>query len=152
LVYALPLASDLQYVVHSDFGFQHAAVPTAGAGGGADDAQWFGINQYLFWTCSSAWKWGANLEWFRDDDGFRVLGAGPSFGAPNARSFGRGPFAGDFYRVTPGPQWTPHGNVLVRPSLLFDVYDGPGQAGARPFDDGASRRQLLLNLDLVLFF
>jgi hypothetical protein len=51
-----------------------------------------------------------------------------------------------------GPKWTPHKNVMVRPTLAWDFYDGPGAGGARPFDDGTKDNQLLLNVDMVLFF
>lgn len=150
LVYTLPLAPAWQWVVQSDFGFQHAAVPDPA--GGRADAEWFGLNQYLYWDASSDWRWGMALEWFRDDDGSRVLSAVPSFGSPNGRSFGRGPFAGDFFRATLGPRWQPHPNVWVRPSVLVDGFDGHRSNGLLPFDDGKDRVQWLANVELVLFF
>lgn len=150
LVYTLPVASDWQWVVQSDFGFQHAAVPDPA--GGSEDAEWFGLNQYLFHDAGPAWRWGLAVEWFRDDDGARVASPVPSFGSPNGQAFGRGPFAGDFFRATVGPRWQPHPNVWVRPAVLCDVFDGHRSGGMLPFDDGHDRVQVLANLELLLFF
>lgn len=150
LVYTLPITTAWHWVLQSDFGTQHAAVPMGD--GGRDDAQWFGLNQYWFLTCSAEWRWGLGLEWFRDDDGFKVASPVPSFGTPEGRSFGRGPFAGDFFRATFGPQWRPHANVWVRPSVLVDGYDGHRSNGLLPFDDGQDRVQWLANVELLLFF
>lgn len=150
LVYTLPVAPDWQWVVQSDFGFQHAAVPDPA--GGREDAEWFGLNQYVFYDADPAWRWGLAVEWFRDDDGARVASPVPSFGTPNGRAFGRGPFEGDFFRFTLGPRWQPHPNVWVRPSLLCDFFDGHRSGGLLPFDDGNERVQGLVNLELLLFF
>ena len=50
------------------------ATPTAKAA--FEDADWYGINQYLLYTLGDKkWSAGARVEWFRDDDGTRVLGA-----------------------------------------------------------------------------
>jgi len=146
IVYSRPLTEKLQYVFQSDFGAQSAALANG------QGAQWYGVNQYMIWTQNDCWKWGANFEWFRDDDGFRVVGATPSFGSPAARSFGRGPFQGDFFRMMAGPSWTPHNNVVVRPAIVYDWYQGPGAGGLQPYDDGTKKDQLLLNLDVVVHF
>lgn len=150
VVYTLPVAEAWQWVLHSDFGFQHAAVPDPS--GGREDAEWFGLNQYVYWDVGADWRWGLGLEWFRDDDGARVASPVPSFGSPNGTSFGRGPFAGDFFRATLGPRWQPHPNVWVRPSVLVDGFDGHRANGLLPFDDGKDRVQWLANVELVLFF
>lgn len=57
LVYTLPVAPDWQWVVQSDFGFQHAAVPDPA--GGREDAEWFGLNQYRVLRCRSRLAVGA---------------------------------------------------------------------------------------------
>ena len=151
LVYSLPLASDVQWVVQTDFGFQHSALPATGPGDRSEDAEWYGLNQFVF-AGTGSWRWGAGYEWFRDEDGARVVGAAPSFGAPDGRSFGRGPFRGNFHRLMLGPQWRPHGNVMVRPVALLDWFDGARSGGVLPFDDGTERQQLLFVIDLVLLF
>ncbi len=152
LVYNVQLTDEVNWVAQSDFGWQADAVSVAS--GRANDAEWFGINQYLTWQLDPEWSVGMNLEWFRDNDGFRVVGAEPSFGSPRATSFGRGPFQGDFYRAILGGQWSPHPNLVVRPALVFDVFAGraTGAAQGLPFDDGTARTQLLAIVDVLVFF
>jgi hypothetical protein len=148
LVWSLPLAADWLWVVQSDFGYESHALTSAGGGA----AQWYGLNQYLLWTLGDAWQLGANLEWFRDDDGFRVVGSAPSFGSPRGRSFGRGPFRGNFYRAMLGANLTLHPNVTLRHAVVFDVFDGAAAAGLQPFDDGGRDDQWLFTVDLLLSF
>lgn len=151
LVYTNPLAENVTWVVHTDLGYQNNAVTPKGSG--RNDAWWYGLNQYVTWTLNSEWSLGANLEWFRDEDGFRVGSPLPSLGTPNSTSFGRGLFQGNFFRAVVGPQWAPHPNLLVRPAVVYDCYQGPGATGgAKPFDGGTSDDQLLVMLDLVVFF
>jgi hypothetical protein len=146
LVYQRQLSQSTQYILQSDYGNQERAI--AGR-----SAQWYGINQYLYWKQNDCWKWGANVEWFHDDDGFRVGQVLPSFGSPNARGLARGPFQGDFYRIMAGPNWTPTANWTIRPTLVYDWYGGPGDAlGRQPFDDGTRKDQFLLNVDAYFIF
>jgi hypothetical protein len=146
VVYSRPVNECVQYILQSDFGTQSRAI-------GAQSAQWYGINQYLYVKRSNITSWGGNFEWFRDDDGFRVGQVLPSFGSPNGRGFARGPFEGDFFRIGIGPRYTPNNNVIIRPTMIFDWYSGNGAPnGARPFDDGTKNTQLLFNIDLVVLF
>lgn len=146
LVYSRQINPCLQYVIQSDFGTQTDAL------GPGLSAQWFGVNQYLYWKQNDCWKWGANFEWFRDDDGFRVGTVLPSFGSPNARGFVGGPFEGDFFRLMVGPNWTPTANWTIRPTLVYDWYSGPGAGGLQPYNAGASPSQFLINLDAYFVF
>lgn len=151
-VYTRPLNDCWTYTFQSDYGFQ-ANFNTAGAGAANRNAEWYGINQYLYYKQNDCWSWGANFEWFRDDDGFRVGTVLPSFGSPNARGFVGGPFEGDFFRLMLGPNWTPTANWTIRPTLVYDWYSGPGAAGgAQPYNAGASSNQFLLNLDAYFVF
>lgn len=147
LVWTLPLAAAWQWVLQSDFGYESRALTTDGRA-----AQWYGLNQYLFWSATEHWHLGANLEWFRDDDGFRVLGPAPSFGSPRGRSFGRGPFRGNFYRAMVGANWSPHPNLTLRHAIAYDRFDGERASDLLPFDDGAGSDQWLFLVDLLLRF
>ena len=55
-------------------------------------AEWYGINQYLFYKLNCCWTAGSRFEWFRDDDGFVVTGLRP--GNPLVGNF----FARQFLR------------------------------------------------------
>src|SRR5690606_1023500 len=117
-------------------------------GAAAQDAEWYGLNQYLIYTVNDCWSYGLRAEWFRDDDGVRVGGIGNTAGTKR-RGWTGGGFAGDFYEVSIGANWKPHANVLVRPELRWDWYDGPaGNGGLQPYDDGTSDDQFLLGTDV----
>jgi hypothetical protein len=124
-----------QYVFQNDVGWQQGAnafpgIAPAGANG-ARWAEWYGINQYLFYKINDCWKAGLRAEWFRDDDGDRVTG----LRNPNNSIFGDN-FVGNFYEISAGLNWTPSANLTVRPELRYDWIDQdlpPSVAGSRPY-------------------
>ena len=128
-----------QYVFQHDYGWQAGA--NAAAPGQA--AEWYGINQYLFYTVNDCWKAGARFEWFRDDDGSRVTG----LRNPSNAIFGQS-FAGNFYEFSVGMNWTPSANLTVRPELRYDWFDGVGTV-AGPFNAGTENSQFLLGFDAI---
>ena len=131
----LPLTCRLDYVFHQWLGFQEDCAPTG------DRADWYGIDQYAYYTINDCWKAGMRFEWFRDEEGTRVGLNRPS--NPN-----NPPLAGDFYSVSCGLNWTPSSNFVLRPELRADWYDG----AANPYDDGTKSSQFLLGVDGILMF
>ncbi|MEQ8790789.1 MAG: porin [Pirellulaceae bacterium] len=122
-VASLNLTDNLQWVGQCDIGRQiGGSQTTAGL-----DAEWYGINQYLFYTLSDAWQVGGRMEWFRDDDGARVAAVGNANPAT-------GPFAGDFFEITMGANWRPFSNLVVRPEMRWDWFD-PNAGIGSPFND-----------------
>jgi hypothetical protein len=113
-------------------------------------AEWYGINQYLFYTINDCWKAGARFEWFRDDDGARVGAVRP--GNPLAA----GGFAGNFYDIALGLNWSPHANIMVRPEVRWDWYDGDILAGSNgPFDTDnppGDDDQMLAAIDVIFLW
>jgi hypothetical protein len=105
------------------------------------DALWYGIDQYLYYTINDCWKAGSRFEWFRDEDGTRVGLNRPS--NPN-----KPPFFGNFYSLSAGLSWTPTSNLMVRPELRWDWFDGAGV----PCADGTKDDQLLLAADVIWRF
>ena len=132
-VFSYNVSCNLEYVFHHDYGWQENAT-TPGT-----DAEWYSVNQYFFYTINDCWKAGMRLEWFRDDDGFRV--AGIRAGNPNA-----GPFVGDFYELTLGLNWTPSSNLVVRPEIRWDWFQGTGL----PYNDGAADDQFTAAIDMII--
>ena len=138
-----------QYILVHDLGVEDNA-PLSGR-----QSQWYGLNQYYIYALNSQWAVCMRAEWFRDQDGVIVDGPGT---VPGVRAWsGRG-FAGNFYEVTAGLNWRPHQNVIFRPEVRYDWYDGglgtdglAGQPGL-PFNDGRSSTQLLTAADLILLF
>lgn len=133
----LPLTSNLEYVFHHWLGFQED-----GALGG-ERADWYGVDQYFYYTLNDRWKTGLRLEWFRDEEGTRV-------GLNRASNPNNPPFAGNFYSIALGVNWTPTYNLIVRPELRADWYDG--SAAPLPFDDGDDDSQFMLGCDAILLF
>jgi hypothetical protein len=139
---------DWNYVLQNDVGWQHDADPYSNF---TQSAEWYGVNQYLFYTINDCWKAGTRFEWFRDDDGVRVGGIRP--GNPLPVSGVDPGFAGNFYALTAGLNWTPHANVTVRPEIRYDWYDGNADPnGGQPFDDGSRTDQFLYGVDLILLW
>lgn len=105
------------------------------SGAGAQQAQWFGINQYFQYTLNDCWAAGMRLEWFRDDDGTRVI-AGNS---------------GNYYEVTWGLNYSPCDSLMIRPELRYDWYKGDISGGA-PFDNNTKTAQVSGGFDLIYMF
>ncbi|WP_425617816.1 porin [Anatilimnocola sp. NA78] len=142
LVYTRNFSEKWQYIFQHDYGHQ-----VGGQIGGGGSAEWYGINQYLFYTINDCWKAGFRGEWFRDDDGVRVTGL--RAGNPIAGSG----FAGNFYEITGGLNYTPTANLTIRGEVRYDWFEGISVAGAPlPYDDGTRSDQLLLGLDFIYLF
>ncbi len=153
LVYSRPINDKTTYVAQSDFGVQ------ANALGDGRAAHWYGLNQYLYYKVNNCWSWGVNAEWFRDDLGFRVGGFLPNYTSGQVNSVIRGlpttmsGFAGNFFQITCGPRWTPNPNLVIRPNMRWDWYNGDRNAnGFTPYGDGQQFQQGILGTDVILVF
>jgi hypothetical protein len=157
LVYSKPVTDQLTYVAQSDFGVQSDAIAHNGK-----SAFWYGLNQYALYKINDCWSMGANFEWFRDEQGYRVGGFLPNtYAVPGSQARGlstsRYGYQGNFYQVTVGPKWTPTKNIIVRPNLRFDWFDGgidkfvnPGKLA--PYGDGLKNAQTIFATDFVFLF
>ena len=117
-----------QYVIQHDYGNE------PGAGVAGTFGNWYGVNQYLFYTINERWKAGMRFEWFRDGNGSRVPGADQT---------------GDYFELSSGVNWTPTEHIVVRPELRWDW---TGTADYHPFGDNTRSNQLLLDCDVVVRF
>ena len=131
-VLELTLTEKLTYILQHDLGDN--------SGLGAGDGEWYGINQYLIYEINDRWAAGLRIEWFRDDDGARVF---DNIGNT---------FAGNFYEITLGLNYKPHANVVLRPEIRWDWYDGTAAPGAQPFDNGQNTTQFAGGFDLIVTF
>lgn len=129
-MYSLVLEHDitdkLHYVLQHDLGVE--AKTTFGRA-----AQWYGVNQYLFYDILPNLSSGLRVEWFRDDDGVRVLGNG------------RGE---NFIGVTGGLNYTPIAGFTLRPEVRYDRATKDNIA----FDDGRDDDQILLSISGIFRF
>jgi hypothetical protein len=139
LVATVKLTDRLTYVIQGDYGETWDEVNRS-------KDVWDGLNQYMFYTINDCWAAGIRTEWFRDRDGSRVSGRG--LGNRNT-----GPYAGDFYEITLGLNWSPHANLTVRPEARWDIFDPigtPGNLGA--YDAGDRNTQFLFGCDVICTF
>ena len=140
------------YVVQHDMAHQDdaAALGNLPGIGVNPHAEWYGVNQYLFRKINDCWTAGFRFEWFRDDDGVRVTGLRPDAGHPLFAV--PGSFAGDFYEMTAGVNWKPNQNIVVRPEVRYDWYDGLYLNGIEPFSDGNRTDQFLAAVDVIVLW
>lgn len=140
------LNKKLRYVLQHNLGFENNGDPRSN-----EDAEWYGLCQYLFYAMNKKWEAGLRLEWLRDDDGL-FYGAGNVPG--NSRAWNGGPgFAGNWFEVSWGLNYRPCPNVVVRPELRYDWYDGIRDVkGNLPFDDGNKTYQLTIATDLIITY
>lgn len=129
LVYKHKFQSDWQYILQSDLA-SNTNIP-------GDSTTWYGVNQYLIKELNCCWSVGARFEWFRDQDGVRVVD-----------SNGAGGFAGDFWAATFGVNWKPHTNVTVRPEVRYDWYTGAGN----PYANATADEQFTFGVDGIVTF
>ncbi len=142
IVWSRTFTSRLSYVLQSDYGNQNLN-PIGG-----QNAEWYGVNQYVFYKLNCCWSAGARIEWFRDDDGYRVTGLRQGNAIAGAS------FPGNFYECTLGLNWKPNANLIVRPEVRWDWYEGevnqnPAVAATSPYDAGTRNNQFLYGLDLI---
>jgi hypothetical protein len=128
LVFEEQISENWQYVIQHDYGSE----PGAGVHGSV--ANWYGIDQYLFYKISDCWKAGMRFEWFCDLNGARVPGDTQT---------------ADYFEWSTGLNWTPNERVMVRPEIRWDW---TGTPNFYPFGDGARSNQVLLDCDVVVRF
>lgn len=112
------LTEKLTYVIQHDRGAQQGAIPYTDAFGDnyRRKAEWYGINQYLFYQINDDLKAGVRYEWFRDDDGFRVIS--DQQGA-------------NYHELSAGLNWKLCDCLMIRPECRWDWAD---KIGNQPFD------------------
>lgn len=109
IVYSRNLSDNLEYVFQTDYG------TNTGIGGTGNE--WYGANQYLFYTLNDCWKAGARYEIFRDQ-----AGAGQTGRVGNGVE--------EYQAATLGLNYTPTKNFTVRPETRWDwVENGTGAFG-----------------------
>jgi hypothetical protein len=145
------LNEKLLFAFQHDYGFEQNGSVLAQ---GSEDAEWYGAAAWLIYTLNPCWSAGVRFEWFRDDDGSRIAGVGNLLGTSRGWLGGPG-YAGNFYDLSVGLNWRPRSNVLFRPEVRWDWYDGaPSPIGPDPlpFDAGNRKDQFTFAIDLLLTF
>lgn len=150
LVFTYNVTERWQYVFQHDNGWQENGVAPG------VDAEWYGVNQYLYYKVNDCWKFGLRGEWFRDDDGVRLSQFPVREGglANYAGSLGQAPAlpgdaAGNYYEVAAGANWQPTNNLMLRSELRWDWSSGTAIA---PFNDLTKDSQFIAGFDALIFF
>ena len=151
-VYINELSDKLTYVFQNDNGWQfNAGTPDTLNQAQPGTALWYGINQYMFYTFSDNVVGGMRLEWFRDNNGYRVINPirNALFGGP----FQNG-YQGNFWQATWGLNWKPNGsrNWMIRPELRYDWYSPDDPAGPLPFGNFNEYGQFYGGCDVIWQF
>jgi len=124
LVYSNEVSDKLTYVFQGDFGYQaNANSPYETRGQRSGDAYWYGVSQYLFYSITDSISGGLRFEWFRDNNGTRVV-SGIRDGAPAVSGIQTTGFAGNFWEMTWGLNWRIGNNIMIRPELRYDWFSG----------------------------
>ena len=123
VVFEWNLTDRFTYILQHDLGINYALA--------GNDTEWYGINQYFLYQLNKCWATGMRFEWFRDDDGARVVAGNP----------------GDYYELTAGLNWKPHANLTIRPELRYDWFEGTG----RPYP-GNRLNQFTGGFDVIATF
>lgn len=162
MVFKHDILEDLHMVLQHDHGYANKVLTADGK----RDAEWYGVNSYLFYDLTDTLAAGIRGEWFRDNAGFRVcspgrVGAGvnvDSQGNPDnfAATFGCTSAPASYYEVTAGLNWKPLKWVIVRPNVRYDWVDGHnfqvnGGERYKPFGNG-KQDQFTFSTDVVVSF
>lgn len=97
---------------------------------GGQNAEWYGVNQYLTYKLNDQVGLGLRGEWFRDDDGVRTG------------------VAGNYYAVSAGVNWNPLSWLKVRPEMRYDWFKGQNSV----YNGGQHKDQFMLATDFVVTF
>ena len=153
LVWTRNLNSRWTYVLQHDLGVQQNTL-----GFNALDtkqAEWYGVNQCLYYKINCCWTLGARFEWFDDPEGYLVTGLRPD------NTDARYRFPGNFYETSLGLDYKRNGNLTIRSEVRYDWYSGqagftspavPGGPPNQPYDDNIDTKQFLFGVDAIYQF
>jgi len=136
-VYTNTLTDKLTYVFQNDNGWQfNSGYPAGNLGQQAGLAQWYSFNQYLFWKFNEKWVGGMRLEYFRDNNGYKVTAPLRNYCQAGNAGYYAGGFAGNFWEMTFGLNYRANRNWLVRPELRYDWFTPNAGVTGRPYGRG----------------
>ena len=125
IVFSHDFSDRLHYVFQHDLG----VIEDGNAPG--DDADWYGINQYLTYDLNDKLSAGLRAEWFSDRGG-RIN----SFGA-------------NYYGISAGVNYSPVGWLKFRPEVRYDWADTNGRGTAF---GGNKNEQVQVAMDMIVTF
>ncbi|PHS02279.1 MAG: hypothetical protein COA78_21585 [Blastopirellula sp.] len=131
------LTDRLSYALVHDYFYQQGSSTY-----GIENAEAYGVTQYLIYQHCDELAAGLRLEVYRDDDGF----VGSGFRSGNAAA------PGIYTNLSMGLQLRPCECLLFRPEIRWDWQDRDDPTATPAFNAGLSNNQLLLSVDAVMKF
>ena len=138
VVYTNELSDRLTWVLQHDagwqFGLPDGLYPTV-SGQQPGLAQWYGFVNYLFWKFDDRITGGMRVEYFRDNNGFRVMTPlrNADMQEQPAGDVSTTGFQGNFWELTFGINTRANANWMIRPELRYDWYTPDRRGGPLPF-------------------
>jgi hypothetical protein len=118
---------------------------------GAND-NWFGTEQVLIRKLNDKWSAGIRYEWVHDDGGARIAGVGNALLTDRGWN-GKPGFTGHFHDVSLGLNYRPSLNLVLRPEVRWDAYDGPrNPSGELPYGSMTQSSQFTFATDMIFTF
>ncbi len=128
-MYSVVLSHDFNNRLH--YVFQHDLGVIEDGNAPGDDADWYGINQYLTYDINDQLATGLRAEWFSDRGG-RIN----SFGA-------------NYYAISAGVNYAPTAWIKFRPEVRYDWADTNGAGTAF---GGNKNEQVQVAMDMIVTF
>lgn len=119
----------LHYVLQHDMGIEESFSTISSS---QKAAKWYGLNQYVFYDLTHELAAGLRMEWFRDEEGVRVLQNGLSE---------------NYIGVTAGLNYKPIAGLTVRPEVRYDR-----STNNRAYDNLKDNDQILMSLSGIFRF
>lgn len=158
-LYSIVLKHDISEKTHLVLQHDHGFADGVLLNGSNVAAEWYGINSELFYDINDELKAGLRAEWFRDQNGFRVIsparvgaavnGNGVSY-AGSTSSLAPAGIGASYYELTAGFNWKPKPWLNLRPQFRYDFVDSSNSTFA-PFAN-ARKEQYLFTTDFVISF
>lgn len=132
------ITEKLSYVFQHDLGVQAIGAVDSAAFGGANELNWYGINQYLFYDVNDKFALGLRGEWFCDEDGYRIFTAPTR--TPGTRY--------NVFEITVGANYKPASCMVIRPEVRYDWQT----TGNNIYAAGAQDSLFTAAVDFILSF
>jgi len=129
VIFTTNLSDKLTYTLNGDWGYAQDA------GTNGDDAQWFGVAQYLSYKINDCFTLNARGEWFEDPDGARGLGT--------TGSVWEATLGVDIHPLASNKTWA---SLHVRPEIRYDY------AVDDFFANGTQHDQWTIGIDAIFGF
>jgi hypothetical protein len=154
VVTTIQLCDNLKSITDLNYGHEDAHIGLDG-----QSPEWYGIAQYLIFTCNEKTDFVARWETWRDDDGFAAYQFAENDDfmdfqrGSGGHIDGRTVSGGDttYHALTLGVNYKPCENIKFRPEIRWD-WANTGKSGVQPFNDSQDDSMFTLGCDVIYSF